>query len=113
LTTLKIVGLATAGAGVAALVLGTVYAISARSTWNDAKDLGCDGDGVCTTQTGADLVDDAGSKATVATVAVSAGLVLAAGGVALWLFAPSGETRMSPAVSIVPGSVSLGVRGSF
>jgi hypothetical protein len=110
--TLRYVGLATAGAGVVALGVGTFAALSARSTWNDAKAMGCDDSGVCRTQAGVDLVNDASSKATLGTVFFSAGLALAAGGAALWFLTPSGEP-VTPSVAVGPGGAQLVVRGSF
>jgi len=108
---LKYIGLATAGAGLVAIGVGTVFALQAKSKWNDAKDLGCDDNGTCRTQAGADLVDDAHSKATVGTIAFTAGIALAAGGVAMWLLAP--KATMTPEVSVGPGGAQIGVKGSF
>src|SRR5262249_7791370 len=66
--TLKWVAIGAAGAGVVALTVGTVMALSAKSKWNDAQAMNCDSMGVCKTQAGADLVNDAGSKASLSTV---------------------------------------------
>jgi len=114
--TLKYVGLATAGAGVVAITIGTIFAVSANSKWSDAKALGCDDNGTCRTRAGADLVNDAGSKATIGTIGIGAGIALVAGGAALWFFTPVEESTKSgvtPAVSIGPGGAHLGVKGSF
>jgi hypothetical protein len=109
---LKWVGLATAGAGVVAVTVGTIFALSARSTWNDAKAMGCDNNGVCKDPAAVNLVNDAGSKATIATIGITAGAVLVAGGAALWFLTPSSET-VTPTVSVGPGGAQLGVKGSF
>lgn len=114
--TLKYVGVATAGAGVVALTVGVIFAVSANSKWSDAKAMGCDDNGTCRTQAGADLVNDAGSKKTVGIVGISAGIALVAGGAALWFFTPTEESAkpgVTPAVSIGPGGANLGVKGSF
>ena len=108
---LKYIGAATAGAGLVAIGLGTVFALGAKSKWNDAKDAGCDDNGVCRTQAGADLVNDAHSKATVGTIAFVGGIALIGGGVAMWLLAPS--SSVTPEVSIGPSGAQLGVKGSF
>jgi hypothetical protein len=110
---LKYIGLATAGAGVVAIGLGTVFAIGAKSKWNDAKDMGCDDNGTCRTQAGADLVSDAHSKATVGTIAFIGGIALIGGGVAMWLLAPPSSSAVKPEVSIGPDGAQLGVKGSF
>ena len=115
--TLKIVGLASAGAGVVALAVGTIFALQARSSWNDAKGMGCDDNGTCRTQAAADLVNDAGSKATIGTIGISAGIVLIAGGAALWFFTPNAEqaktAAVTPSVSVGPGGAQLGLVGRF
>ena len=113
---LKYVGIATAGAGVVAIAVGTIFALSAKSKWNDAKDLGCDSDGVCRTQAGVDLVNDANSKAKIGTIGFGAGIALIAGGAAMFFLAPSPEPSkpgVAPTVSIGPGGANLGVQGSF
>jgi hypothetical protein len=111
--TLRYVAIATAGAGVVALAIGTVFAISANSKWNDAKSMGpCDDNGVCKTQQGVDLVNDAHSKATIGTIGITAGIVLVGGGAALWFLTPSSEV-VRPTVSIGPNGAQLGVAGRF
>jgi hypothetical protein len=114
--TLKIVGLVAAGAGVAALAVGTIFAIKAHSDWSSAKDMGCDDSGVCRTMDAANLVNDAGSHATIGTIGISAGLVLIAGGAALWFFTPTPEVEkpgVTPSVSVGPGGAQLGLVGRF
>ena len=112
-----LVAIASAGAGVVALAVGTIFALQAHSNWNDAKGMGCDDSGVCRTQAGADLVNDAGSKATIGTIGISAGIVLIAGGAALWFFTPTPEREakaaVTPSVSVGPGGAQLGVVGRF
>jgi hypothetical protein len=114
--TLRYVAIASAGAGVVALAVGTIFALQARSKWDDAKALGCDDNGTCKTQPGVDLVNDAGSKATVGTIGFVAGAALIAGGAALWFLTPSSEEvkrTVTPSVSIGPGGAHIGVMGSF
>lgn len=115
--TLKIVGLVSAGAGVVALAVGTIFALQANSKWSDAKGMGCDSSGTCRTQEGVDLVNDAGSKATIGTIGISAGIVLIAGGAALWFFTPTPERQakasVTPSVSVGSGGAQLGLVGRF
>jgi len=114
--TLKLVGLVSAGAGVVALAVGTIFAIKAHSDWNSAKDMGCDDKGVCRTMDAANLVNDAGSHATIGTIGITAGIVLIAGGAALWFFTPTPEVEkpgVTPSVSLGPGGAQLGLVGRF
>jgi len=114
--TLKLVGLVSAGAGVVALAVGTIFAIKAHSDWNDAKSMGCDDNGTCRTQMAADLVNDAGSHATIGTIGITAGIVLVAGGAALWFFTPTPEVEkpgITPSASIGPGGAQFGLVGRF
>jgi hypothetical protein len=114
--TLRYVAIASAGAGVVAIAVGAIFAVSANSKWSDAKAMGCDDNGTCRTQAGVDLVNDAGSKSTIGTIGIGAGIALVAGGAALWFFTPSEESpkpSVTPAVSIGPDGAHLGLRGSF
>jgi hypothetical protein len=101
---------------VVALGVGTIYAFRARSKWADAKAHDCDGKGVCRNNTGVALVDDAASKATVATISWVAGIALIGGGAAMWFLAPSPgkqERAVTPEVSAGPGGVHISLRGAF
>lgn len=75
-------------AGVVGVVIGSVFGARAFSTWSDAKQNHCGGGTVCDEE-GLALGDRARSAGTVSTVAFVAGGALVAGGVALWLTAPS------------------------
>jgi len=111
--TLRYVAIATAGAGVVAIVVGTVFALSAKSKWDDAKKAGpCDDNGVCKSQQGLDLLDDAHSKATIGTIGFVSGIALIGGGAAMWFLTPSSE-MVRPTVSIGPSGAQLGVAGKF
>lgn len=107
------VGLGVAGAGVVAIGVGVVFGLSASSKWSDAKDAGCNDDGVCPNRAAADLVDDARSKGTLSTVMTAAGVGLAAGGVLLYLFAPKERVSVTPGVSAAPGGASITIGGTF
>jgi hypothetical protein len=88
----RTVGWITAGVGVVGLGLGTVFGVMAMSDKNAAN---CDASNACQ----ASSLDSANSAATVSTVGFIAGGVLLAGGVALVLFAPKGDTSSPPAAS--------------
>ena len=113
---LKYAAVVTAGAGLAAVGVGTAFAFGARSNWNDAKALGCDSHGVCSSKKGVNLVDHAGSKATIATITLIAGVALIGGGSAMWLLAPSPgkpERAVTPDVSVGRGGAHISLRGTF
>jgi hypothetical protein len=80
----------TAGAGVAAIVAGSVFGISAQRAYDDSLHH-CDGDSC--TQAGIDLRDDARRKATVSTWAFGLGAVAVATGVVLWVVHPGPSSR--------------------
>jgi hypothetical protein len=113
---LKYAAVASAGAGLVAGAVGTIFAFSARSKWHDAKALGCDGHGMCRTQRGVDLVNDAGSKATIGTISLVAGVALIGGGGAMWFLTRSPgkpEPAVTPDVSVGRGGVHVSLRGAF
>lgn len=113
---LKYAAVATGSAGGVAVVVGTIFAFSARSSWHDAKALGCDSHGVCHTQPGVDLVNKAGSRATIATISLVTGVALLGGGGAMWFLARSPgkpEPAVTPEVSAGRGGVHLSLRGAF
>jgi tetratricopeptide (TPR) repeat protein len=82
----------TAGAlGVIGLGVGTAFTLSAIARNRDAE-ADCDGD-ICRTQRGVDAAQSALRQARVATVALSAGGVLAVAGGVLWLVSPSPDAQ--------------------
>ena len=76
----------TGGLGIVATALGIGFAASAAGTKSDA-DAFCSSAG-CFAE-GKSLLADAGSKADVATVAITLGAVFVATGTVLWLVSPS------------------------
>lgn len=103
----KWVGVATVGAGVVAVVAGGVLALHAKSDYDAVGDecpaRGCNAAGY-------DARIEAIRQAGVATGVIVAGMMVAAGGVALWWLAPSGGGGHAEAV-VGPGSV--GIAGVF
>jgi hypothetical protein len=110
----KTIAFAVGGVGVAGLVVGSIFGAVASSKWSAAKS-DC-GAGCGPTAPAQGEKSTASSDATTSTVAFVVGGALAAGGVVLYLTAPSGSspgTGMQLAPSIGAGSGGLLVRGSF
>jgi hypothetical protein len=104
----KTIAFAVGGAGVAGLVVGSIFGAVASSKWSAAKS-DC-GAGCGPTASAQGQKNTASSDATVSTVAFFVGGALAAGGVVLYLTAPSGSAG-STGIQIVPavGSGEAGV----
>jgi hypothetical protein len=90
---LRTLSIVAAGAGVVALGIGTGFAFSAKSKDDDASKY-CDGDR-CTDPRAITLTHDATSAAHVADAMFVTGAVLLAGGVVMWLLAPSPARKAS------------------
>lgn len=94
---------------------GVTFGLLARSAWHDAKDV-CGGT-TCNTQMELDagqvLVDRARTRGTIATALVVAGGLVAAGGVILWVTAPSAERKVAIAPTGSTSSIGLAVLGAF
>jgi hypothetical protein len=121
--TRRIVGLALGGVGLGAAAVGTVFALTARSRYGDARQLcggvidQCDPAQVAGAQA---LVDDARRSATLSTVMFSAAGAAVLAGAIVWLTAPSPEVgpgartivrTHAKAVVVIPvaGSGSFGL----
>jgi len=103
--------IAFAGGGVAGIG-GTLFALRARSAWNDAKDV-CGGSTACANAADAatanDLAATARGRGNLATILFIAGGAAAATGVVLWVTAPHKRERAAT-VSVHPGGVALSGR---
>jgi hypothetical protein len=116
-STQRTIGVVVAGVGVVGVGLGTLFGFRAIAKNSDAKKV-CDG-AACTDQNGVDLTDDAKSAATISNVAFGAGLACLAGGIILYVTAPSGKEkstarrtlRVSPLAARRAGGLSFG--GTF
>jgi hypothetical protein len=97
-------GLALGGGGVVSLVVGTIFAVVAKATYDGAKGCpsACTGPGYQQGQT-------AYTDATVATAGFIAGAALLAGGATLYLTAPRGP-RVDVSPTVGSGALGLGVR---
>lgn len=90
-STQRTIGVVVAGVGVVGIGIGALFGFRAISKNSDAKE-SCDGAN-CSDQKGVDLTDDAKSAATISNIAFGAGLACLAGGIVLYLTAPSGEEK--------------------
>lgn len=108
--TRRMLGIGVGVAGLAGVGAGLFFGKQAMSSWDDAKSAGCDDDGHCP-QAGLDKLDDAHSKATIATIAVAAGVAAIAGGIVLYLTAPSAPETVSlaPWIDGSGGGIVVGV----
>jgi hypothetical protein len=96
-----------AGVGLAGVVVGSVFGLSAMSSLGDST-AECSSRDVCTSS-GVELRDKAGSQATVATVGLSVGLVAIAGATVLWFTGyPSKESKTPPAARSVEVGATVG-----
>ncbi len=108
-TTQRTAGLVVGGVGVAGLVVGAVFGIVAKSTYNDAlKD--CPGGTNACTPDGVSGGSNAHSQAAVSTVGFIAGGALAAAGIVLYFTAPHG-VAVTPSVGM--NSAGVGLSGSW
>lgn len=110
-STQRWVGLVTGGVGLATMGVGGLVGLSARSKASSAD---C-ANGACATPADAELRHSAVSQAGTATLLVGIGAALVAGGVVVWLTAPSdtakGATRGVTSVGLGPSGIVVG--GSF
>ena len=108
----RVLGAGIAGAGLVGIGLGAVFGLETFST-RDERDRHCAGT-VCDAE-GIRLHDEAGTSATISTIAFGAGAVALAAGAYLFVTAPranapSGtEARLAPRIAIGP----TGVHGAF
>ncbi len=107
----RVAGLVVGGVGVAGVVVGSVFGILAKSTYNRGLGTCHNSDPSQCTDTGVADGKSAHSQATVSTVAFIAGGALLGGGALLYFTAPRAGVTVSPTV----GTASAGVRvgGTF
>jgi hypothetical protein len=119
----KTVALAVGGLGIAGLAVGGIFGGVAASDWSSAKSESCS---TCSLAQYREAMSDHNSAVTAATVSTAsfiAGGALVAGGLVLFLTAPSGREAPESATQIVtalrlvpgigPGSGSLLLKGGF
>jgi len=112
----RIGAVALGGAGAAAVIVGGVLALAAKSSFDEARSnqcgtaIGAPNDSLCTAA-GASSRSSAGTQADVASVVMAVGGVALVGGAVVWLLsapAPNGGT-----VGLGASPTGLTVRGSF
>ncbi len=112
----RTLGLVVGGVGIVGLGIGTVFALSAKSKYDDSVKLCSPADKNLCPAPGVTLRDQARSAGTVATVAFGVGGAALIAGAVLFFTAPSGSTE-TPRVAVVPaaapGSAGLVVVGVY
>jgi hypothetical protein len=97
--------------GVAGVVAGSVFGLSARSKWNEAENEHCNDRLECNDE-GVALADDAGGAADLATISFVVGGAAIAGAVALWFLAgPADGAALAPIAG--PDLVGVAASGRF
>lgn len=95
------------GVGMVGIGVGVVFGLVAQSKNDDARTpANCPTTTQCYPQ-GKALLDDAGSAATVSTIAFAAGGAALAAGVVLFVTAPTRRAGATTSVRVVPGGASL------
>jgi hypothetical protein len=101
----RIPAAAIGGAGLAAVIVGSIFGLSAKSTYDDSAPY-CSGD-YCTAQ-GITLRDNARDKAEVSTITLTTGLIAVAAGVVMWVVSGKGDERPQHAALVTPWSFDQG-----
>jgi hypothetical protein len=114
--TRRTVAFVAGGVGLAGVVVGSIFGLSARSQWSEAQDKHCRTDVLCDEQ-GVALVGNAKAAATVSTVGFIAGGVALAAGVALFVTSlgkgKANTARLVVAPAMAPRQSGLVVLGRF
>jgi hypothetical protein len=105
------VGLALGGVGAVGIVVGSIFGLVAKSSFDHGFKDECNGKTSCTSSQGVSDVQGAYDQATVSDVAFVAGAVLLGAGAAVYLMAPRGGVSVSPAVGTRGGGLT--VRGTW
>ena len=109
---LRWLGLGVGATGVVSVIVGAGLGAAALSKWSDAKSQ-C-GTGCLSGSPAYATRSDATTFATISTVTIVAGGILAAGGLTVFLVAPKpGDAPASPSVAFVPGLGGAAVNGAF
>jgi hypothetical protein len=106
------IGLIIGGVGVASVAVGTIFALNAKSKYNDSLGQCSVNDKNACTPSGVQMRDDARSAGNVATVGIGLGAALVAAGAVLWLTAPS-STESKTAIVVAPTLGGAVVRGRW
>jgi serine/threonine-protein kinase len=107
LGTQRTIALAAGGAGVVAVVVGTIFGLKSKADHDEAANY-CDGNR-CTDARGVEAGNAAYTAGTISTIAMIVGGVGLAAGATLWLTAPRAPTTV--ALNVTPAGVHL--QGAF
>lgn len=115
-TTLEITGLTIAGLGGVGLVVGTVFGVLAKGTYDDSLEV-CRTETLCSPE-GLDLRDEADSQALVSSITIPIGGVLVAGGLLMFFLAPDDdapteEGHLTFTPQLGPGQAGLTLHGAW
>jgi serine/threonine-protein kinase len=113
----RTIGLVVGGAGVVGLVVAGVFALKAKSTYDDSKAECLPADPNRCSPKGVELRDDARSSGNVATIAGGLGLAALVGGSILYFTAPApkstGFARPHVGVGFTPAGPSFALHGAW
>jgi hypothetical protein len=99
-STQRVIGLVLIGAGVVGVVVGSIFGLQAKSKNDEAlQSQNCRTSSLCTQQ-GLTLTNDAKNAATISTIGFAAGGAAIAGGLIVWLLAPSSSPRPAPTTGL-------------
>jgi len=102
-------GLVVGGVGIATMLVGGYFGLSAKSTYDDAVDNNCNQSAKTCNSTGLQDTDSARDKATIATILVGAGAAMTVTGVVLFLTAPKKASGTALRVAPDAGAGRAGV----
>ena len=107
-STQRLIGLIVGGAGVVGLVIGGVFGVVSKSTYNNAFQNECGSKPNACSSQGAQDGQNAFSQATISTVGFVAGAILLAGGGVIYFTAPKGGgVAVAPTVGTAGGGLSV------
>ena len=110
LSSQRIAGLLVGGVGLVSLGVGTAFGLIAFDKYDESNDGHCDDANQCD-QTGVDLRDEGLTAGTVSTAMFVVGGIALAGGLTLFVTAPTATDSVKAKVSVGPGGVQL--RGAW
>ena len=115
----RIAGLVVGGVGIVSVGLGAVFGLGASSSWSSSQNACSSGTSCANHGEAVSDYNSAVSDATLSTIGFIAGGVLVAGGLVLFLTAPTHDGAAAPTTgvrivpSLAPGLAGLSLHGSF
>jgi hypothetical protein len=106
------IGIASMSLGATGLIVGTVWSLQAKATYDQSTAGPCAANNTCT-QTGLDERSSARTTATEATVAIGVGAFAMATGAVLFFTAPRHAASVAVAPAAWPGGASVTMSGAF